>query len=234
MQKSFRPTVGALVFTIVSLIILLSLGSWQVVRLGEKTAFLDLINSKMSNAPVPMPNSIDSPKDWEYSRVTLAGSFLHNHQFLIKPRTLDGMSGAHMFVPFKRLSGNIVLVNRGWISEEFMNKASRPKGIIKIEGIVRLPYKTSFTPENNPATGDWYWADINAMAYKAGLKNVAPVFVNIAKRKTGVYPAGGKVTVNIHNNHLFYAFFWFSMAAILQIVFFLSSRKPVKKNNKNK
>ena len=103
-----------------------------------------------------------------------------------------------------------------------------------MEGIVQLPHKTSFTPDNNPSANDWYWPDIKAIASKARLKNVASVLVNIAKREKGVYPVGGKVTVNIHNNHKYYAFFWFSMAIILQIIFFLSSYKPVERRKRKR
>ena len=39
--------------------------------------------------------------------------------------------------------------------------------------------RNNFTPNNNPTKGDWYWADVAAMADYAGgeSSNVQPVFV---------------------------------------------------------
>lgn len=226
MQGSFHPTRGAIVSTLLILAVLLGLGAWQVQRLAWKSALLAQIESRMQQPPVPLPEKIDDPAAWEYRRVTLAGSFLYKHEFLIKPRTLDGASGYHMLVPFRRASGGVVLVNRGWISDALMPAALRPEGVVLVEGIVQLPHPTSFTPPNAPEKNDWYGADIPAMAAAAKLENAAPVIVNVAKRDPGAYPAGGKVEANISNNHRQYAVFWFVMALVSQIIFFIRSWKP--------
>lgn len=219
-MKKFSPPLGAVIFSLISFLILVGLGTWQVQRLHWKTGLLATISANMEKAPVPLPEKLDNPKTWEYRRVTLAGHFLYGHEFLIKPRTLDGVVGYHMFVPFERLSGGTVMVNRGWISKDLMPKATRPQGILQIEGIIQLPHKTYWTPPNNAQKNDWYWPDVNAMAAAVSLKNVAPVIVTVSAKKPGVYPAGGTVTLNIPNNHLQYAIFWFSMAVISQIIFF--------------
>jgi surfeit locus 1 family protein len=211
-----------LIFTV-----LVGLGTWQVKRLAWKTALLTQMATQMQRTAVPLPETLDAPAAWEYRRVTLAGHFLYDHEFLIKPRTLDGVNGYHMLVPFQRLSGGVVMVNRGWISDALMPKASRPQGIQQIEGIVQLAHPGTFTPPNAPEKNDWYWSDIKAMAAAAQLKNVAPVIVNIAVREPGVYPAGGKVEINLRNDHLQYAIFWYTMALVLAVIFFIRYWKPV-------
>jgi surfeit locus 1 family protein len=226
MQRKFQPTRGAIISTLVMFAVLVGLGTWQLQRLEWKSGLLAQIESRMQKPPVPLPEKIDDPAAWEYRRVTMAGTFLHDRAFLVKPRTLEGAAGYHMLVPLRRASGGVVMVNRGWISDALMPKASRPPGLVPIEGIVQLPHPTSFTPPNAPEKNDWYWADIGAMAAAAKLKDVAPVIVNIAKKEPGVYPAGGKVQVNISNNHLQYALFWYAMALILQIIFFIRYWKP--------
>jgi len=227
MQKKFQPTRGAVISTLVMIALLAGLGTWQLQRLEWKSGLLAQIESRMQKPPVPMPESIDNPAEWEYRRVTMAGNFLYDHEFLVKPRTLDGANGYHMLVPFQRASGGAVMVNRGWISDALMPKAARPKGIMQIEGIVQLAHPTYFTPPNEPAKNDWYWADIKAMAEAAQLKNMAPVIVNIAGKEPGVYPAGGKVEVNIRNDHKQYAIFWYTMALVLLIIFFIRHWKPL-------
>ncbi|MBI3440234.1 MAG: SURF1 family protein [Proteobacteria bacterium] len=226
MQKKFQPALWATFFTLLLFTVLVGLGTWQLKRLEWKTTLLAQISNQMQKPPVPLPETITNPAAWEYRRVTLAGHFLYNHEFLIKPRVLNGVNGYHMLVPFQRASGGVVIVNRGWISDEWMSRAVRPQGTVQVEGIVQLAHPTYFTPPNNPQKNDWYWADIKAMADAAKVKDPLPVIVNIAKKEPGIYPVGGRVEVNITNNHAQYALFWFTMALILQIIFFIRYWKP--------
>lgn len=224
-QRSFHPPLAATIMSLLIFVVLVGLGTWQLKRLEWKTALIADIRLRMEKPPVPLPEVLDDPAAWEYRRVTLAGHFLYDHEFLIKPRTLEGINGAHMLVPFERLSGGIVFVNRGWISDEMMNKAARPKGTIQIEGIIQQPHTTYFTPANVPQTNAWYWPDVDAMAYAAGFKSAAPVTITIARREAGVYPVGGTLTLDIPNNHRQYAIFWFLMAIVSQVIFILRFRK---------
>ncbi len=225
MSRKFQPTAAALLFSLLAFVLMMGLGVWQMKRLEWKTALLAGITTQMQKPPVPLPEKMDNPAAWEYRRVTMAGRFFHDHAFLVKPRTLDGVSGYHMLVPFQRLSGGVVMVNRGWITDALMSEADRPPGVVQIEGIVQLPHPTSFTPTNNPEKNDWYWPDAEAMAAAAKLKLATPAIVTIASKTLGVYPVGGKVTVNIRNDHRQYAIFWFVMAFLSQGVFFLSHWK---------
>lgn len=220
-MKKFQPPFAALICSLLAFTILIGLGTWQVKRLEWKTALLAQINSSMEKPPAPLPEKLDNPAAWEYRRVTMTGHFIYNHEFYIKPRTLDGVVGYHMIVPFERLSGGTVMVNRGWISDSLIPKAARPQGTIQIEGIIQLPHKTYWTPPNNPQTNDWYWPDVSAMAPAAQLHNVPPVLLTISSSKPGAYPIAGKLELNIPNDHKQYALFWFLMAFVSQVIFVL-------------
>ena len=224
MQSKFHPPLAAVILSLLAFTVLIGLGTWQLKRLEWKTNLLAEISTRMEKPPVPLPEKLDKPADWEYRRVTMAGHFLYEHEFLIKPRTLDGVSGYHMLVPFERLSGGTVMVNRGWISDAQMSKAIRPTGTIQIEGIVQLAHTNYWTLPNDPRKNDWYWPDVKAMAATAQLKNTAPVIVTISAAKQGVYPLAGKVELDIPNDHKQYAFFWFLMAFVSQVIFFIRFR----------
>jgi surfeit locus 1 family protein len=224
-MKKFNPPLTAIICSLLVFVVLIGLGTWQLQRLQWKTALLAEISTRMEKAPVPLPEKLPAPKDWEYRRVTMTGQFAYDHEFLIKPRTLDGQVGYHMVVPFERLSGGTVMVNRGWISDALMSQAARPKGIVQIEGIVQVPHKNYWTPVNDPVKNDWYWPDTDALASAAGLKNVAPVLFTVSSKQPGVYPMAGSVEINIPNDHKQYAIFWFSMAFISQFIFLLRFRQ---------
>jgi len=225
-KRKFQPRAVPTLLTLFMMAILVALGVWQVQRLQWKTALLAEIDRHMAEKPVPMPEMLGPQADWEYRRVSLAGSFDYAHEFLIQPRTLDGKPGYHMVVPFKRLSGGTVLVNRGWVSDEFMKSVQRPRGILHIEGILQYPEKNVFTPESNPAKNQWYWIDISAMAKLLKLE-LPPAVVTIAEKKPGVYPVGGKLRVEIPNDHKQYAIFWFTMSMVLAFIWFLSQWRVV-------
>lgn len=228
MKRKFQPPFIATLLALVMLIGLGALGTWQLYRLEWKTQRLAQIESRMKMPVVAMPERIGNPDDWEYRRVVLRGRFIYGHEFLIKPRTLDGVNGAHMLVPFERAFGGIVMVNRGWISDELMPKVSRPAGLTQIEGVIQKPRASFFTPANDPEKGAWYWADIPAMARAANLEIAPSVLVQSFGRAQDAYPAAVPPFANFRNDHKQYAFFWYGMALVWCVIFFIRYWRPVK------
>lgn len=220
MARKFQPKAGATVVTLLALGVLVALGVWQLQRLEWKTALIAQIEKQAALAPVPLPEKIDNPQDWQYRNVTMAGSFMHDKSFLVKPRTQDGKNGYHLIVPFKRASGGVVFVNRGWVSDETLPKVKKKKGIVKVEGVALLPEKSAF-PDNAPEKNDWYWADVKAMAENAKIENAYPLLVQVTRMKAGEVPSGASAVQAIKNDHRYYAFFWFCMAGILLAVWFI-------------
>ncbi len=101
---------------------------------------------------------------------------------LLGPRVLDGTNGFHLVTPLVRGNGSTVLVDRGFISERAAAKKKypTPDGNVELHGMLRdSQARNNFTPDNNPAKGEWYWADVAAMADYAGgeSSNVQPVLV---------------------------------------------------------
>jgi surfeit locus 1 family protein len=222
MARQFRPKKIPTLIALAMSLALISLGTWQVRRLHEKEELLLTIHARMAQKPAPLPEKIEDPEAWNYRRVTMAGRFLYAHEFLVKPRMLDGQVGYHEYVPFRRASGGVVLVNRGWISDALLKQETKPQGIVQVEGIAQAPRKAKFTPENDPAKNDWYWPDAAAMARAANLQAPAPVIVSVAARQEGVYPAGGQVRIDIPNDHKQYAVFWYAMSLLLLGVWFVA------------
>ncbi|MDE1153907.1 MAG: SURF1 family protein [Micavibrio sp.] len=225
--RVFQPRLLPTAIMLLMLGVLVGLGYWQVERLAWKTKLLAAIDAHMAAPPVPMPELLGDRVDWQYRRVTLAGAYDYAHEFLIQPRTLDGKVGYHMVVPFRRASGGTVLVNRGWISDDLIKSAVRPQGLLQIEGVLQYPDKTAFTPDNAPATNSWFWIDTAAMGASLGLKDVPPAVVNIAESPANTFPVAGKLRLEFRNDHKQYAIFWFSMAGVLALIWFLSQWRVI-------
>ena len=112
----------------------------------------------------------------------MRGTWDHAHSMLLGPRVLDGTNGFHLITPLVRGNGSTVLVDRGFISERAAaeKKYPTPDGNVELHGMLRESQaRNNFTPDNNPAKGEWYWADVAAMADYAGgeSSNVQPVLV---------------------------------------------------------
>lgn len=131
---------------------------------------------------IALPYSLAVIPGFVYRRVILRGTWDHAHSILLGPRVLDGANGFHLITPLVRPNGSTILVDRGFISEHAAAKKiyPTPDGDVEVYGMLRESQaRNNFTPDNKPVKGEWYWADVTAMAEYAGGEsfNVQPVLV---------------------------------------------------------
>lgn len=208
----------ALATAVIGVAVLLALGTWQVSRLAWKTDLIASMQARMALPQAPLPEMPENPQDWVFRRVGMAGRFLPEQTVLIGPRTHEGRAGVRVFTPFLRASGGIVFVDRGWAAPEVAADLAPVAGTVFVSGIVRVPERGPFVPDNNPENGQWYWPDLGVMA-TGEAKAVAAIYVaaDAATGTDGVVPL--PVRVDLRNDHLQYALFWYGMAVILLIFY---------------
>lgn len=112
----------------------------------------------------------------------LKGRWDHEHAIMLGPRVRDGTLGYHLIVPLIRSDGSTILVDRGFVSQEFATNRQHLDADDEVELIGMLRTKAArnmFTPNNHPEKGEWFWTDVDAMAEYAGgeVAGVQPVFV---------------------------------------------------------
>lgn len=117
-----------------------------------------------------------------YRKVILRGEWDHARTMHLAPRVREGIHGVHVITPLIRDNGSTVLVDRGFVSNEFASRSSyqQDEGEVEVLGMLRTSqHRNTFTPDNHPEDDIWHWADINAMAEHAGGEKagVQPVFV---------------------------------------------------------
>jgi surfeit locus 1 family protein len=80
--------------------------------------------------------------------------------------------------------------------------------------------RTWFTPADDPARGEWFTRDVEALAAAMRLGPHAPFSVDAdAGPDPMALPEGGETVLSFPNNHLSYAITWFGMASALAGVF---------------
>ncbi|SNY50757.1 surfeit locus 1 family protein [Pseudooceanicola antarcticus] len=214
------------------------LGVWQVQRLHWKLDLIERVEARIHAAPVPAPG----PEAWaeiasgagtqaEYTRVTLAGRYLHDEEVLIYTPS-DYGPAFWVLTPLLRGDGTVVLVNRGVVPEaeartgEFL----RPQGEVRLTGLLRLSedHRWLFARRNAPEAGTWYRRDVGSITEAKGLARAAPYFVDV-ERVGDAWPRGGRTVVRFRNAHLSYALTWFALAAVVATGYVLVLRLELRR-----
>ncbi|KOB73967.1 Surfeit protein isoform 1 [Operophtera brumata] len=170
----------------------------------------------------------------EYKPVKVRGKFVHEKELLIGPRALidetSGMSrvgslvsdpkknqGWLVVTPFMLAdTGEVILVNRGWIHQSMKPKEKREASLIDREvelvGVVRLTEKRApFMPKNHPEKGSWFYRDLQQMSSYIGCQPVWLDARGIPDPPEG-WPIPNQTRVTIRNEHLSYVITWYSLS----------------------
>ena len=247
MRRRLRGLLLPAVLTCVALVVLASLGNWQVRRLAWKEDLIARVEGRPSSAPVDFRNesflAIGEPVAFleanEYRPMLLTGEYAAGGEVLVftslsRPRGRFGGPGYWVMTPFvKPPSGAAVLVNRGFVPEGREDAyAAPPGGEQTIEGLVRAAETGSwFTPEPKPDERVFFARNPERLARTTGLADVVgSFFIDLgapASPPSGL-PQAGETRMSFPNNHLQYALTWYGLAAALLAVFAVFVRQRLK------
>jgi surfeit locus 1 family protein len=238
--RSFATLLALAISAVLLFAGFLALGTWQLQRLEWKHALIERVEQRVHAPPVAAPG----PERWpditaatdEYRHVRVTGTFLHEHSAVVQAVTRLG-SGYWLLTPLRTHDGNIVLVNRGFVTPEAAARIR--KGLLKgtadslphqnpaeITGLLRISEPGGgFLRSNDPAADRWFSRDVAAIAASRDLGNVAPYFIDAdaATQTTGEQsggrpfdsPVGGLTVVSFPNNHMVYALTWYALALMV-------------------
>jgi surfeit locus 1 family protein len=221
-----------------------ALGTWQVQRLHWKRALIERVEQRVHADPVSAPGRdrwpfITAESD-EYRHVRISGTYLHHLSTLVQAATELG-SGYWLITPLRDAGGNVVLINRGYISAQAAGRIRQQLrsgsgigadaqpggdgGPVVVTGLLRMSEPGGgFLRDNDPIHDKWYSRDIQAIAAARGLSGVAPYFIDAdatspekVKSAAGSSdgPIGGLTVISFHNNHMTYALTWYALALMV-------------------
>jgi len=230
MQRFILP-----ITVLAALLVLLSLGTWQMQRLAWKEGLIAEREAGLSLPPSPLPSRFDNNEAAEafsFRNVTVKGSFRHDLEQLYSTRAIGGVFGHHLLTPMVTGDGPAILIDRGWVPADKTHPASRPQGQLEgevgISGIARFRAADRpglFTPENDPDGGHWYTYDLAAMEDVLGI-SLSPLVIEADDTANpGGLPIGGRTQIQLANNHLQYAITWYGLAVALIGVYIVFRRQ---------
>ena len=216
---TFRPALWMTIVAIPTLAILLYLGTWQVIRLQWKEALIEEFASRVTTAAITPPLA-ENAQDQRYQRLAANGIWMHYAEVQLIGRTFEGTAGYHVITPMRLDDGRILILNRGWVSQDYRRPEKRPSsldaGWVTVDAILRLPFRKGyFVPENNPEGDDWFTLNIADIKAHHDLGDrVITAYSADVMRPDGPYalPIGATDEIEIANDHLHYALTWYGLA----------------------
>lgn len=231
-RRGWRGPRATLAFVLLGVAILIGLGTWQMERRLWKADLIATMDARLALPPIPVADFLANGAGEDYRPVSASGTFRHDQEMYLAARSYKSQLGYHVVTPLiLDDGGTAVLVDRGWVPSDKQTPASRAAGQragpVTITGIARQQIKPGlFTPDNRPDQNQWYWADLPAMAAHAGLGQVAPLLLEAGPAENpGGLPIGAQTFINLPNNHLQYAITWYSLAAVLVVIYLVSRRR---------
>ena len=230
MKLYFKPPLWLTVFTASALIILLSLGTWQIYRLDWKNDLINEYNHSFNKEPINLSEISNNSNFFNYRRIKVSGKLNHKNEIHVIGKTYEGNAGFHIITPLTTEDGSTILVNRGWVPKKYIKRETRlfslPKGIVEVVGLVRMPQiKGKFVPVNEPENGFWFTIIPSQILEFIKVKGEKTFYIDELKVGNDIVlpiPIDGKI--KIPNNHLQYAMTWYSLAIGLAVIYFLWNR----------
>ena len=207
------------VFVYFIILVLLSLGCWQLYRLNWKLNLIQEIENSLKKDPI----ELSKVNEKNFLRIQASGEIDFDKQIYLYNLNDKGKPGFEVVNPILINKENY-LINRGWIP--FDQKDQPEINLLdenKIIGTLKLQSKAStFKPENDIEKNYWFTLDRDDVFKYTG-KN----FSNFIIYLNGDYniPKPKVITANISNNHKKYAITWFSMAISILLLYLYFRRK---------
>ncbi len=207
------------VFVIFFILVFVSLGTWQIIRLNWKNNLIFEIENSLKNPPVELSNINHE----NYLRVKTSGDIDFEKQIYLYNLNENGTPGFEVINPLSVNQKNY-LINRGWIPFEKkgmqeINEFDEKNivGTLKLQG-----RKNIFKPDNDIEKNYWFSLDREDI-----MKFTGKEFSKYIIYLNGDYkfPKPKKITANISNNHKKYAMTWFSLAISILLLYLYFRKK---------
>ena len=208
------------IFVFLIITLFCALGTWQLVRLQWKNNLINQISKGLESSVTSYSSKIQT----NYQRVSVEGEYDYKKQIYLYSLNEKGEPGYEVVTPFKTLSSENILINRGWIKTAQKNE-NKINGTInkRIQGLLRKNSKKNiFKPDNEIDKNIWFSIDLeDVKKYTGKTFNEYILYLEDENINT---PKPKQITIDLPNNHLKYALTWYSISISI-FAYFLYFRK---------
>ena len=212
--------------TLTGVVLTLSLSWWQLSRAHQKEALQAAIVARGQLAPVDSHTFATEPNPTSFiHRVTkLRGSWVSTKTVFLDNRQMNAKPGFYVVTPLLiENSQRSVMVQRGWVARNFMDRASvppvpTPTGMVEIEGRISPP-PSKLYQLGEPETGVIRQnLDVAAFQVETGLALLPVSMVQTSAAKDGLLRDWPVVASSASKNYG-YAFQWAGLSLLITLLF---------------
>jgi len=216
-----------LILTLLLVFGCIHLGDWQFAKASLKQQLQANMDQRLKMQPVEMPSDLSNPESLRYLRVMIRGEYLAHSQRYLDNQVYQDKAGYHVLTPFRiKQSGQVILVNRGWMMKDFNQQTPVqsvvPEGEQIIQGYLWLPPNKTYRLGN--ASEDRSSSVIEVLQIAAISKQVGLPLLSVMLRLQTSDEAS-RLVVDWPRpddriaTHLSYAYQWYGFAVSALLIF---------------
>jgi surfeit locus 1 family protein len=202
------------------------LGVWQLGRAQEKLALQASMEARKALPPLGEQALLGAKPsaDARYLPVLLRGTWVARHTVFLDNRQMDGKPGFYVVTPLRlEGSGHAVLVERGWVQRNFVDREQlppieTPSGVIELRGRMAPPPAKLYEFAGTPSGPIRQNLDLAQWRAETGLP-----LLDVAVRQTGE-PSEGLLrewpeAASGAGKNYGYAFQWWALSGLIAILY---------------
>ena len=199
-----------------------SLGQWQLRRAAQKQALMFAIEAQ-GNQPILNAADLATLKNLQdavHRQATLKGVWRAEHTVFLDNRQMKDKTGLLAVTPLVLDgTGQIILVQRGWVQRNFADRAAMPNiqtptGAVTVRGRIAPPPSKLYEFKGVDAGRIRQNIDVAAFSKEIDLTLMTVSMVQTGPANEGLLRDWAAPNVGI-DKHYGYAFQWFGMCALV-------------------
>jgi surfeit locus 1 family protein len=213
------------------------LGFWQLDRAAQKAALQASVDARgrlPALAPADLATTPDQAQAQHFRPVVLQGRWLGQHTVFLDNRQMGGRPGFLVVTPMRLVDGSAVLVQRGWLPRNFIDREALPQ-VATPDGELLLPGRVAPPPgklfEFAPAEGGRIRQNLDLEVLEREIQQrLRPMSVQQLEPSRSLQPPAGAAAGPAVDDGLLrqwpapaadlgkhhgYAFQWFALCALI-------------------
>ena len=206
-----------------------TLGTWQLDRAAQKERLFAAFAGAGSQTPVALDEARRTRDSQRYPLVSVRGRYDPKHAYVLDDQTHDGKVGSVAYAIFEPADGSApFLADRGFIARDARGQRPTippaPEGEQQILALYAPPPGSGLRLGGNalPRQSTWpktsIYLDVGEIAADAG-RSLDPKVLLLAPEQGSGFIREWRPDVFPPERHRGYAFTWFTLAAVVVIVF---------------
>mgnify|MGYP001271870335 FL=1 len=232
----WQPNAKLLVFSVLMMPFLLSLGLWQLDRADEKQQIVDRHAVNQQLPPVTSAEEFAADRDHQYRLAWIRGTVDNQRIIILDNKVKNGRPGYEILQSVK-VPGltKKLLINRGW-TEASLDRGILPtispiEGEVQLRGYLYHVFKGGYRLDDGIGqVKDWPsrvgWATVERAEELFG-ESFMPYQLRLDQDSVGALKTGWTTVAVQPEKHIGYAVQWFAMAITLLIMTIIANSNVV-------